>query len=129
MARLKKNSFPTQPLTFDRTTSSFRVPDELPTRRFTPPLIRSTSSASYNYAKRQAEENSISTSLLQPSFSGLHENEHRGQHAECPTCHKILQRIQHHKNKDLPALGMFSLPRSNSRMEVVNQGQRSFLPR
>ena len=64
------NSFTAQPLTFDRSTSSFRVPDELPTRRFTPPLIRSTSSASYNNSRHQAEINSVSTSSLQPSFSG-----------------------------------------------------------
>ena len=47
---------------------------------------------------------------------------------ECPACHENIQRIQYHKNKDSPTLGMFSLPRSNTGMEDVNQGQRSFLP-
>ena len=121
------NSFTTHPLTFDRSTNSFHFPDELPTRIFTPPLIRSTSSSSYNNVRHQAKANYVSTSSLQPSFSRLHENEDRGQHSECLACHKILQRIQHHKNKDLPTLGMFSLPRTDPGMEIVHEGQRSYI--
>ena len=84
------NSFSAQPLTFDKSTSSFWVPDECTNHRFTPPLIRSTSSTSYNNAMRQAEASSVSTYSLQPSFLGLHENEHHVQHTECLACHKIL---------------------------------------
>ena len=47
-----QRSFLNQPLTFDQQTSSFKLPTQTPAPRFTPPLIKSTSVASYNDARR-----------------------------------------------------------------------------
>ena len=132
---MDKNKLPpemgskTSSLTFDRQTSSFRLPEPTPTPKFSPPLIRSTSMSSSNQIQRRIEpsSSSISQSPL-TSYSGLYDTEHRGQHQDYPACRKILQRIQHHKQRQNPSLGMFSLPRQNDAYEAINQGQKSYFP-
>ena len=99
-----------KPLIFDRQTNSFRLPEQTPAPKFSPPLIRSSSISSHSQRPRDSSSSSLSESPS-TSYTGLHETEHRGQHTDYQACRKILQRIQHHKQSQHPSLGMFSLTR------------------
>ena len=46
-----QRSIMNKPLTFDKQTSSFRLPEQTLAPKFSPPLIRSTSVSSYNHAR------------------------------------------------------------------------------
>ena len=107
-----------KPLIFDRHTNSFRLPEQTPAPKFSPPLIRSSSVSSRNQRPKDSSSSSLSESPS-TSYAVPHEAEHQGQHTECQACRKIQQRIQHHKQSQHPSLGMFSLPRQNKAYEAI----------
>ena len=73
-AECLQRSILNQPLTFYQQTNSFILPAQTPAPRFTPPLVRSTSMASYSNAWEQAKSESVSASQsTSTSFTGLYE--------------------------------------------------------
>ena len=110
-----------KPLVFDRCSNSFKLPEGFPSPQFAPPLVRSSSMN--NNSKKSTLFEPCSSSRL--SFSGVHNNEHKGQHAYCPTYRKALERLKI-KSKGV-ILYMLSLPRSHLGFTSTNpQGDTSF---
>lgn len=115
-------------ISFDRSSHSFRIPEGHPTPRFTPPLLRTPSVNNVDFKSNRHEP--ASSTLVQPSFSGVYDTEHKGQHSDCPAYNKILQRLKHKQNRELLSFYMFSsLPRNGSGMEITSaKGDRSYVP-
>ena len=63
-----------KPLVFDRFSNSFELLEGFPSPQFSPPLVRSSSVN--NTSEKSALFESYSSSCL--SFSGVHNNEHKG---------------------------------------------------
>ena len=75
-----------KPLTFDRQTNSFQIPDSTPTPAFSSPLIR-YSSVSSTSSDRILEKQSLPISQSPTaSYTGLFDSEHQRQHKDCPAC-------------------------------------------
>ena len=93
-------SLRSQPITFDRQNSSFRMPNITPFPRFSladvnPPLNRSIStSSSVSVDRRLSSTPSAPEINPSESFTGLQDTEHRGQHTDCPACHKTLEKLR-----------------------------------
>ena len=128
-------SLRSQPITFDKQNSSFRMPNITPFPRFSlaeanPTFTRSASSSTFvdrilsphpSNLDAPSQENTPSE-----SFTGLQDTEHRGQHTDCPACRKRVEKLRRHRKT--PHLGMFSLPRENESYEIERDGRKSYFP-